>query len=154
LLGNALLALLTRPGLARTLRERPGLVPAWVDETLRYDAPVQLLLRRTTRAAEIAGSTLPEGAVVAAWLGSANRDERRYEQPDDFVLTRRVDHLGFGAGPHYCIGARLARMEAIAALSALLESTQTLELVEAPGALPRLETPHLRAPTRLLVELG
>jgi cytochrome P450 len=137
LLGNALLALTDHPAaLARAQRER-ALVPALIEEVLRYDTPVQLVLRHVTRDAELGGVRLAEGAIVAPLLGSANRDDDAFPNADRFDLDReRSPHFSFGFGVHFCLGAALARMEARVALEELF-------------ALPRLA----RKPTGELVRV-
>jgi cytochrome P450 len=121
LLGNAVDALLAHPEqLARVVAE-PALVPALVEETLRFDGPVQFVTRRTTRDFAMHGQTLPAKSMVAVLLGSANRDERRFPDPDRFDVTRDTrGHVAFGFGAHFCLGASLARLEAKAALEALV----------------------------------
>ncbi|HSJ98275.1 MAG TPA: cytochrome P450 [Myxococcota bacterium] len=128
LIGNAVTALLDHPDqLARVARD-PSLVPVAIEETLRYDAPVQILFRTATQDVEIAGTRIPKGAYVAPILGSANRDERRFRDPDRFDLTRDSQgHLGFGFGKHFCLGASLARLEARCALEALVPELPRLE---------------------------
>lgn len=130
LLGNALLVLFERPDLEARLRADPSLVPAFVEEVLRYDAPVQSLFRGLAEPATLAGVDLPEGARVMVLLGAANRDGRRYDRPDDVRLERFLhgtpDHVGFGSGIHLCLGAALARMEARVALTTLLSATRAL----------------------------
>ena len=106
--------------LSRVLAD-PALVPGLIEETLRYDAPVQVVFRTATQEAEIGGVQIPKGANVAAFLGSANRDERRYVDPDRFDVCRDSQgHLGFGFGKHFCLGASLARLQARAAFEALV----------------------------------
>ncbi len=121
LLGNAVDALLANPAqLARVVAE-PALVPALVEETLRFDGPVQFVNRMTTREFALHGQTLPAGALVIVLLGSANRDERRFPEPDRFDVSRDArGHVAFGFGAHFCLGASLARLEAKAALEALV----------------------------------
>jgi cytochrome P450 len=121
LIGNAVTALLDHPDqLARVARD-PGLVPTLIEETLRYDAPIQMLFRTATQDVEIAGTKIPKGAYVAPILGSANRDERHFPDPDRFDVTRDAQgHVGFGFGKHFCLGASLARLEARVALEALV----------------------------------
>jgi cytochrome P450 len=95
---------------------------------------VQFIARRTTREVEIAGSTIPANSRVVLLLGSANRDERHFESPDEFDLSRETKgHVGFGLGIHFCLGASLARLEARSALAALVP-----------------ELPRLRAPIERL----
>jgi cytochrome P450 len=121
LIGNAVNALLDHPEQLERVVDDPSLVPALIEETLRYDSPVQLVFRNTTRETEIAGTRIPEGAWVVPILGSANRDERRFEDPDRFDVGRNPQgHFGFGFGRHFCLGASLARLEARATLEALV----------------------------------
>jgi cytochrome P450 len=128
LIGNAVTALLDHPDqLARVVAD-PSLVPAVIEETLRYDAPVQMLFRTATRDVEIAGTRIPRGAYVVPLLGSANRDERQFPDPDRFDVTRSPrGHVGFGFGEHFCLGAALARLEARVALEALIPELPRLE---------------------------
>jgi len=121
LVGNALRALFADEALLARVRAERALIPALVEETLRHDPPVQSVLRRATGDVELAGTRIPAGAVVLLLLGSANRDDGVFADAHRFRLDRETTkHLAFGAGPHYCIGATLARMEAEAALDALL----------------------------------
>jgi len=120
LIGNAVLALLDHPDQLARVAADPSLVPRAIEETLRYDSPVQILFRTATQDVEIAGTQIPKGAFVAPLLGAANRDERRFPDPDRFDVTRDAQgHVGFGFGKHFCLGASLARMEARIALEAL-----------------------------------
>jgi cytochrome P450 len=106
----------------------PSLVAGVIEETLRYDNPVQYLYRRATRDVELAGTTIPAEARVAVLLGSANRDERRFPCPDEFDPSRDTrGHLGFGFGIHFCLGASLARLEAKVALEALVPELPRLQ---------------------------
>jgi cytochrome P450 len=148
LIGNAASALLDHPAeLARVARD-PGLVANLVEETLRFDAPVQLVFRTATREVELRGARIPEGATVALLIGSANRDERRFPEPDRFDVGRDArGHLGFGFGQHFCLGASLARLEARLALEALVP-----ELVRVERASPdagHLDSFLVRGPRRL-----
>jgi cytochrome P450 len=120
LIGNAVSALFAHRDQLARLAAAPSLVPAAIEETLRYDPPVQIVFRKATRDVEIAGTRIPAGAYVAPLLGSANRDERQFPDPDVFDLARNPHgHVGFGFGKHFCLGASLARMEARVALEAL-----------------------------------
>ena len=134
LLGLLLFALLTHPAeLARVSADR-SLIGSAIEETLRWQSPVGSLTRRTSRATSLAGQMLPKGATVAAVIASANRDERRWPEPDRFDIRRGQSfHLAFGAGPHTCVGAGLARLQASLALPALLDSLNNLRLDD-PGA--------------------
>ncbi len=121
LIGNATRALLDHPEQLERVQADPSLVPGLIEETLRYDCPVQYLLRRATRDVELSGTTIPAESSVAVLLGSANRDERRFPRPDEFDPGRDTrGHLGFGFGVHFCLGASLARLEARVALQALV----------------------------------
>lgn len=121
LIGNSVNALLEHPEELSRLRGNPALVPSALEETLRWDAPVQLLFRSATRECELAGVAIPAGATVIPLLGSANRDERRFPDPDRYDVNRDPQgHAGFGFGKHFCLGASLARLEARSALEALL----------------------------------
>ena len=121
LIGNAVNALLDHPDQLARVRADPGLMPSLVEETLRYDTPAQVMFRSTTRELKVAGTTIPAEATVALLLGSANRDERVFEAPDRFDVTRDAKrHIAFGFGVHFCLGASLARLEARVALEALV----------------------------------
>ena len=122
LIGNAVRVLVEHPTVRGRVLADPDLVPALLEETLRWDSPVQYLFRRTTRATEIGGTPIPEDAVITILLGSANRDEAQWgEDAGAFVLDRAPSgHVGFGVGVHFCLGAALARMEAECALRRLL----------------------------------
>ena len=114
------------PGAWSKLRKEPESVVAFIEEAVRLDGPAIGNLRRTTRPAEVGGVALPEGSTLALLWGSANRDEAQFPEPDRFVLDRPniKDHLGFGLGKHFCLGAALARMETRVALQALLRAKQ------------------------------
>lgn len=131
LISNGAAALFDRPKLAAHLRRNPAAIPGFVEETLRWDAPVQALFRSTTRAVEIGGQTIPANAVVLLAFGSANRDGARYRDAERFDAGRgALDHLGFGAGIHLCLGAPLARMEARIAWETLLSRTRVAPTTE------------------------
>jgi cytochrome P450 len=115
--------LLAQPALASQVRSDRHLVPKLIEEVLRYDSPVQIVFRRTTKQFEISGTAIPADATVFVLIGSANRDERKFSQPDTFDLQRdNRNHLAFGFSAHYCLGAQLARLEAKVALEELLSS--------------------------------
>lgn len=122
LLTNAVQVLSDHPGVREELSAQPDLWPAVIEEVLRFRSPVQSMFRVTTRAVELSGVTIPEGAWVVAWIGSANHDERIFERPDAFDPRRSPNrHLAFGHGVHFCLGAPLARLEANIALRAVYE---------------------------------
>ncbi|MFJ4923002.1 cytochrome P450 [Streptomyces sp. NPDC088725] len=112
LLGLAVFALLSHPGQLALVQERPELVPAAVEEVLRWDTPVQMTERIAARDVKVGGVTIPEGGNVTTVLAAANRDPDQHTDPDTFSVLRRDSKvLSFSAGPHYCLGAALARME-------------------------------------------
>ncbi|MCZ6784630.1 MAG: cytochrome P450 [Proteobacteria bacterium] len=148
LIGNAVLALLDHPQDLAKVSGDLSLVPNVVEETLRYDSPVQLMLRRATRETELSGVTISEGETVAVLLGSANRDERQFADADRFDLTRdKTPHLAFGFGTHFCLGAGLARLEARMALETLLGRLRLQELTD--RSIERAPSLIVRGPRRL-----
>jgi cytochrome P450 len=114
LIGNGTAALLSTPGAWEELRSSPALIPNAVEELLRYDSPVQRTTRITTDSVRAGNMTIPRGAYVVLLLGGANRDPEIFERPDELQLARANarQHLSFGSGSHYCLGAGLARLEA------------------------------------------
>ena len=104
-----------------------------IEEVLRYRSPVQAMSRVATEDVTMHGETIGAGDRIIAWLGSANRDERKFEAADTFRPNRSPNqHLGFGHGTHYCLGAPLARLEAKVGLSELLNRVENVQLTEAP----------------------
>jgi cytochrome P450 PksS len=130
LIGNGMLALLTRPDELKRLRDEPALLVPAVEELLRFDGPVETsTFRFAAEAVELAGVTIPRGAPVLVVLGSANRDATRFSDADQLILDRRDnDHLAFGHGIHYCLGASLARLEGQIAIGTLLRRLPSLRL--------------------------
>jgi cytochrome P450 len=156
LIGNALRALFaherSHAGTLARLRTDGALVDALIEETLRFDAPVQSILRRATQDVLLAGQVIPAGATVLLLLGAANRDSRVFEDAETFRLDRgELKHLAFGVGPHYCLGATLARLEARAALDALF-ALPNLRL--GAGDVEMIDSFVLRGPRALLLESG
>jgi cytochrome P450 len=147
LIGNALLALRDRPYVVDAVRSDVSLVPGLVEETLRFDAPTQLMLRTAVDDVTIAGTTIPRGATVAPLLGSANRDEGMFPLAGVFDPERRpTDHLAFGHGVHYCLGAALARIEARVVFEELLGRART---IEPAGRAERVDSLVFRGPSQL-----
>ena len=138
LIGNGLLALLRHPDQLALLRAHPELIGPAIDEMLRYDAPTQFTIRVALDDTDVGGHTFRRGDGVVVLTGSANRDERVYHDADTFDITRFTGHrpprkhLGFSLGIHYCVGAPLARIEAEAAILALLARAPELALADAP----------------------
>lgn len=129
LIGNGMLALLRHPDQLRRLHQDPALIHSAVEELLRYDSPVQRVTRIVVGQVELGGQTLNDGEFVSPVLAAANRDPDRFADPDRLDLTRANNrHLSFGNGPHFCLGAPLARLEAEVAIGALLQRLPTLRL--------------------------
>ena len=119
-----------------------------LEEVLRYDSPIQAVFRLTTEAVELDGGKLPADATILVLLGSANRDERKFPDPDRFDVERNPpDHVGFGYGIHYCLGAPLARLEGRMALEALLFACPPFTRVR--ERVPRIATYLVRGPQTL-----
>jgi cytochrome P450 len=131
LIGNATLALLTQPEQRRLVESDPALLPRAVEELIRYDGPVERTLTRWASVdVELRGRTIRRGEAVVVVLGAADRDPERFEDPEtlDLAADRETRHLGFGRGPHFCLGAPLARLEAQIALATLLGRLPGLRL--------------------------
>ena len=121
LISNAVQTLLDHPDALARLREDLNLLPAAIEEVLRYRSPVQAMFRSTAVEVKIGRHKIPAGEVVVAWIGSANRDAARFTNPDRFDITRTPNpHIAFGHGIHTCLGAPLARLEAGLALSVFI----------------------------------
>lgn len=129
-LGHALRQLILNPDQEQALREDPAKMRGFVDEVIRYESPTQGLRRRTTRDVELAGTLIPEGSVVIVRYGAANRDAEKFECPHAFDMTRKNagQHLAFGAGPHFCIGAILAKAEITEGILAVLDRLDNIRL--------------------------
>ena len=126
LIGSATLELLAHPQALADLRADVSLMPGAIDEVLRFASPVQMDPRLAARDLEVQGVTIPAGQFVLCWLGSANRDEDVFDDPERFDIRReRSNHLAFGFGPHYCLGSSLATLEAVVAMRVLLERTRS-----------------------------
>ena len=139
LLGTGLKLLLDRPEHAERLRADPSLAPAYVEEILRFDSPVQLTTRFTSVPLDLDGQDLPAGAALTMLLGSANRDPARYPDPHRFDPDRpNIQPVSFGGGAHYCLGAPLARLEAQVAFPLLLTMLPGLAVDGEPRMRDRL----------------
>jgi cytochrome P450 len=128
-----LYALLRNPDQLDLLRREPSLLQAAVDEAVRWDTSVQNIHRTAHETFEFEGLEIPAGTSVRLILGSANRDPERYDDPDRFEILREGPRsLGFGVGPHYCLGVSLANAELRAAIGTLVERFPKLSLIEEP----------------------
>jgi cytochrome P450 len=152
LIGNATVALLRNPGERKRLAEDPGLVASAVEEFLRYESPVQATDRVATRDFEIRGTRIRRGELVVLFLAAANRDPERFPEPDRLDLGRRDNaHLAFSQGPHFCLGAQLARAEAQIAIGTLVRRFPDLE--GPPGPIAWRPSFTLRGPSALPIRL-
>ena len=154
LLGNLIYSLARAPELFAELRRDPALADPLIEESLRLDAPIQMLFRTCTAPASIEGTDLGTDDIVMLCLGSANRDESKFDAPDEFRVGRPNgrEHLAFGAGPHVCPGATLARMEARVVLEELADHVSSIRL--APDHTPAFREHFVaRGLSHLWVEL-
>jgi cytochrome P450 len=149
LITNAVLCFTAhRDQLERLGRERE-LIPSAVEEVLRFRSPLHWMFRVATREVEMHGRVLPAGSVVLAMIGSANRDEKVFKEPDVFDVAREPNaHLAFGHGVHFCMGAPLARLEGRVALGDLLDRVKGMELALDGPWVPRPGL-HVHGPTKL-----
>ena len=135
LIGNGLLALLHHPDQLQLLLADPSLIPNAIEEFLRYDGTVQFMYREAGEELTIGERSIRKGQLVYLMFAAANRDPARFPDPDRLDVRRRLDvHLAFGHGPHVCLGAALARMEAQVAFTALLRRCSGLQLTGEPLA--------------------
>lgn len=125
LIASAIQLLIQNPDQLKLVRDDPALIPDLVEEALRLESPVQTLFRMASCDSEVGGVAIPKGARVAVSYAAANRDPAVFSEPDRFDVTRgnAREHLAFGRGEHFCIGAALARREACIAFETLLDST-------------------------------
>jgi cytochrome P450 len=156
LIANSVLALLSHPEELLKLRDDPSLVPAAVEELLRYDSPVERTIARwATEDVELGGQTIRRGELVIAVVGSANRDSARFASADELDVARNdARHLGFGRGSHYCLGAPLARLEAEIALTTLFARLPDLRLAVSRDSLAYRQVPLFRSLVALPVAWG
>ena len=128
-IGAALYCLARFPGEWQRLRADPSLARNAFEEAVRFESPVQTFFRTTTREVEIGGHTIGEGEKILMFLGAANRDPRRWDEPDRYDITRRTSgHVGFGSGIHMCVGQLVARLEGEVMLAALARRVASIEI--------------------------
>lgn len=129
LIGNAIYALVMHPDQLARLRGDAALLSTAIDEVLRFASPFQLMVRRVSKPTEYAGLKLEPDTMILTWLGSANRDPEVFDHPEVFDISREQNrHIALSIGPHYCLGANLARAEAQLAIERLLARTRRIEL--------------------------
>ena len=154
--------LLAHPDVMEELRKDRSLVDATIAETLRYSPPGHVILREAKEEIEFSGVMIPPKGVVMLMIGSANRDDRRFDHPDTFDIHRSdlnvhsafagaANHLGFGGGRHFCVGSMLAKFEIEASVNALLDAMPHLE---SDGPLPPATGIFSRAPALLPLKFG
>lgn len=143
LIGNAVYWLWRHPEQRDRVRRDPALIPAWVEETLRFDGSTQMLARAVARDVELHGHRLRAGDRLLLLIGAANRDDRVFPDPDRYDIGRdTAQHLAFGKGTHFCLGASLARLETRVALEAIQQRLPDFELD--PAGLVRVHSPNVR----------
>ncbi|AKT38588.1 cytochrome P450 [Chondromyces crocatus] len=131
LIGNAMVALTDNPDQLAEVQENPALIPALIEEVLRFESPAQCIFRQTTTDVDLDGVTIPRGAVVLPLLASANHDESRFPDPDRFDIHRDTKgQIAFGIDIHFCIGAALARLEARVLLEEMLGRMKNIQRAE------------------------
>jgi len=132
-IGNALYAFATNPEQWRTLRENRALTRPAFDEVLRWESPIQTFFRTTSRPVDVGGVAIPQDAKILLFLASANRDPRRWDDPERFDVSRRAaGHVAFGAGIHLCVGQMLARLEVEMIVAALAARVARIDIVGEP----------------------
>ena len=148
--GNLIYLLLTHPGQFDAVKNDRELIGPAIEEGLRYETPLTTVQRYATEETELEGVTIPKEAVIDVCIGSANRDERRWERAEDFDIFRKpVPHISFAAGEHTCMGLHLARMETRVAVESLLNRLTNIRLVTDDN--PHIFGQPFRSPTAIPV---
>lgn len=149
LINNAIICLLDHPTQLALLRSNMKLLESAIEEALRFRAPVQWLMRTPTREVQLNGQTLLPGQLIMPVIGAANRDPKHFDRAEEFDVTRHPNnHISFGYGAHFCLGAALARMETRIALNDLLTRLSHFEYASADPWPPR-QALHVHGPTNL-----
>ncbi|HTT76641.1 MAG TPA: cytochrome P450 [Candidatus Binataceae bacterium] len=150
LIGNGLLALCRYPDQQQRLRENRELVPKAVEEMLRYDPPVQMTVRIPTVAVNVGGTEIPSGSLAFILLAAANRDPAKFPHPELFDIGREPnEHVAFGEGIHFCLGAPLARLEGAIAIESILKKFPRLQLAKPDARLEYRGSMALRGLSKL-----
>jgi cytochrome P450 len=150
-LGNLLFALLSDPAQLDAVRADRALLPQAIEEAVRWDPPLLTITRVATRDTELGGVQIPQGSSVMPMLGSVNRQQDRYPDPDKFDIFRQAKgHLGWGHGVHVCLGMHLARLEMRTAINLLLDRLPNLRM-DPDGDDPHIRGQVFRSPTSLPV---
>jgi cytochrome P450 len=148
--GNLLYLLLTHPEQFGAVQAGRELIPAAIEEGLRFETPLTTVQRYATEATEVDGVELPAGAVLDVCIGSANRDEQRWERSEEFdIFRKRLPHISFAAGEHTCMGLHLARMETRVAVECLLDRLTNIRLITDDN--PHISGQPFRSPTAIPV---
>jgi cytochrome P450 len=148
--GNLLYLLLTHYEQFQAVQADHELIPAAIEEGLRFETPLTTVQRYATETTEVEGVELPAGAVIDVCIGSANRDEKRWERSEEFdIFRKRVPHISFAAGEHTCMGLHLARMETRVAVECLLTRLTDIRLITDDN--PRISGQPFRSPTAIPV---
>ncbi|MBN3453767.1 cytochrome P450 [Mycobacterium sp. DSM 3803] len=148
--GNLLYLLLTHPDQLAAVQDDRELIGPAIEEGLRYETPLTTVQRSANQDTELEGVAVPAGAVIDVCIGSANRDEKRWDRPEKFdIFRKRVPHITFAAGVHTCMGLHLARMETRVALESLLGRVTNLKLVTDDD--PHIVGQPFRSPTAIPV---
>jgi cytochrome P450 len=154
LISNSVFVLLHHHAVRYDVQSDLNLLPQFIEEVLRFDSPEQMVLRNTLQETAIGGVSIPANAQVRLCLGAANRDPKHYQDPELFILSRNPkDHLAFGAGSHYCLGALLGRLEAKFALQTLLQMCPDLRASQPAQTARYQQSDRFRALERLLVKV-
>lgn len=155
--GNLLYALLTNPEQLEMVYRDRSLIPAAMEEGLRYETPLTMVMRTTTREIELGGKTIPAGAQIDMCMGSANRDETRWADPNIFDIRRpRQAHIAFAGGIHMCLGMHLARLETRVMLNSLFDRVDELRFVpdDGTGVESKIVGLVFRSPNKLPVSFS
>ncbi|WP_345892064.1 cytochrome P450 [Mycolicibacterium sphagni] len=148
--GNLLYLLLTHPEQLAAVQADRDLIRPAIEEGLRYETPLTTVQRFATENNELEGVAIPAGSVVDVCIGSANRDERRWDKPEEFDIFRKhMPHISFAAGEHTCMGLHLARMETRVAVESLLDRLTNITLLTDDD--PHIHGQPFRSPTSLPV---